>query len=44
MADKEQFPAGASKSLKYYVYRLLDPRNGITFYVGMGRGNQRSKA
>ena len=40
MAAKEQFPAGASKSLKYYVYRLVDPRNGITFYVGMGSGNQ----
>ena len=40
MAAKEQFPAGASRSLKYYVYRLVDPRNGITFYVGMGSGNQ----
>ena len=40
MAANEQFPAGASKSLKYYVYRLLDPRNGVTFYVGKGSGNQ----
>ena len=40
MAVKEQFPAGANRSLKYYVYRLVDPRNGSTFYVGMGTGNQ----
>ena len=40
MAEMERFPAGANKSLKYYVYRLMDPRNGITFYVGMGTGNQ----
>ena len=40
MAAYEQFPSGASKSLKYYVYRLLDPRSGSTFYVGMGSGNQ----
>lgn len=26
--------------LKYYVYRLLDPRNGETFYVGKGKGNR----
>ena len=23
-----------------YVYRLIDPRNGETFYVGKGRGNR----
>lgn len=40
MAAYEHFPKGASKSLKYYVYRLLDPRSGSTFYVGMGSGNQ----
>lgn len=26
--------------LKYYVYRLIDPRNGETFYVGKGKGNR----
>lgn len=24
----------------YYVYRLIDPRNGQTFYVGKGKGNR----
>lgn len=24
----------------YYVYRLVDPRNGQTFYVGKGKGNR----
>ena len=28
------------KSLGYYVYRLIDPRNGQTFYVGKGAGNR----
>jgi len=26
--------------LRYYVYRLIDPRNGDTFYVGKGKGNR----
>lgn len=26
--------------LKHYVYRLVDPRNGQTFYVGEGYGNR----
>lgn len=26
--------------LQYYVYRLIDPRNGETFYVGKGKGNR----
>lgn len=26
--------------LQYYVYRLIDPRNGETFYVGKGIGNR----
>lgn len=26
--------------LKFYVYRLIDPRNGETFYVGKGKGNR----
>ncbi len=26
--------------LKTYVYRLIDPRNGETFYIGKGKGNR----
>lgn len=26
--------------LGWYVYRLIDPRNGETFYVGKGKGNR----
>lgn len=26
--------------LKSYVYRLIDPRDGTTFYVGKGKGNR----
>jgi hypothetical protein len=28
------------KHLGYYVYRLIDPRTGNTFYVGKGKGNR----
>jgi len=28
------------KELKHYVYRLVDPRNGHTFYIGKGQGNR----
>ena len=28
------------EKLQYYVYRLIDPRNGQTFYVGKGKGNR----
>jgi hypothetical protein len=34
------FPIGVSENLKVYVYRLIDPRNGETFYVGKGRGDR----
>lgn len=27
-------------SMQYYVYELIDPRNGLTFYVGKGRGKR----
>lgn len=27
-------------ALRHYVYRLIDPRNGETFYVGKGAGNR----
>ena len=28
------------KELGYYVYKLIDPRNGNVFYVGKGQGNR----
>jgi hypothetical protein len=34
------FTSEIVKQLKFYVYRLIDPRNGETFYVGKGRGNR----
>ncbi len=37
-ADK--FPIEVAERLKWYVYRLIDPRNGETFYVGKGRGDR----
>ncbi len=36
----ESFPAEVALRLKTYVYRLIDPRNGETFYVGKGQGNR----
>jgi len=35
-----EFPQEVIEYLDYYVYRLIDPRNGQTFYVGKGRGNR----
>lgn len=35
-----EFPEEVRKSLKYYVYRLIDPRNGETFYIGKGKNNR----
>lgn len=35
-----KFDAKTTKELAYYVYRLIDPRNGETFYVGKGKGNR----
>ncbi|MEC5293772.1 hypothetical protein VSX64_24915 [Aurantimonas sp. C2-6-R+9] len=34
------FPPEVIQRLGYYVYRLIDPRNGETFYIGKGRGNR----
>ncbi|MBI2708834.1 MAG: hypothetical protein HYX34_03970 [Actinobacteria bacterium] len=34
------FPPEVAEKLKTYVYRLIDPRNGETFYVGKGTGNR----
>jgi len=36
----EAFPVEVVSRLRTYVYRLIDPRNGETFYVGKGRGNR----
>lgn len=38
--ENDTFPADAVGKLKTYVYRLIDPRNGETFYIGKGRGNR----
>ncbi len=34
------FPSEIADKLKTYVYRLIDPRNGETFYVGKGKANR----
>lgn len=34
------FSKHVADKLKFYVYRLIDPRNGETFYVGKGTGNR----
>jgi len=36
----ESFPPDIAEKLKTYVYRLIDPRNGETFYIGKGQGNR----
>lgn len=36
----DQFSEAVSAELGNYVYRLIDPRNGETFYVGKGKGNR----
>ncbi len=40
LREPESFPADVARKLKTYVYRLIDPRNGETFYVGKGQGNR----
>lgn len=35
-----EFSPEIQKKLNYYVYRLIDPRNGETFYIGKGKGNR----
>lgn len=37
---REEFSNAVQKKLGHYVYRLIDPRNGETFYVGKGVGNR----
>ena len=36
----EGFPQEVVEAVGCYVYRLIDPRNGETFYVGRGRGQR----
>jgi len=38
--ETHSFPPGVAEKLQTYVYRLIDPRNGETFYVGKGKGNR----
>lgn len=38
--EGDSFSAAVASKLKTYVYRLIDPRNGETFYVGKGKGNR----
>lgn len=38
--NTNSFPQEAVEALKCYVYRLVDPRNSETFYVGMGKGQR----
>lgn len=40
MREPDSFPSDLTQKLKTYVYRLIDPRNGETFYVGKGKGNR----
>ncbi|MCY3856864.1 MAG: hypothetical protein OXF33_09190 [Rhodospirillales bacterium] len=35
-----KFGPGVAEKLKHYVYRLVDPRDGSTFYVGKGTGDR----
>jgi hypothetical protein len=34
------FPQKVQEHLKYYVYMYSDPRTGVPFYVGKGKGNR----
>lgn len=36
----DAFPLEVKQKLRWYVYRLIDPRNGETFYIGKGSGNR----
>ena len=40
MTNESQFSEHVASKLAHYVYRLTDPRNGTTFYVGRGQGNR----
>ncbi|WP_010488879.1 LEM-3-like GIY-YIG domain-containing protein [Pseudomonas sp. S9] len=36
----DSFSPEVAEKLQFYVYRLIDPRNGETFYIGKGQGNR----
>jgi hypothetical protein len=36
----KHFSEHVCKRLGHYVYRLIDPRDGSTFYVGRGKNNR----
>lgn len=36
----QKFTAETIDKLEHYVYRLVDPRTGLTFYIGEGHGNR----
>jgi hypothetical protein len=36
----QAFSNEVSQMIDHYVYRLIDPRDGSTFYVGKGQGNR----
>ena len=40
MPTYDTFSEEVAEKLGHYVYRLIDPRNGETFYVGKGTGNR----
>lgn len=40
MEKQKQFSELVTRKLEHYVYRLIDPRNGTTFYIGRGQGNR----
>lgn len=40
MGEQVRFSETVTDKLGHYVYRLIDPRNGTTFYVGRGQGNR----
>jgi hypothetical protein len=37
---RKSFPQSVLENVGYYVYRLIDPRDRRTFYVGKGTGNR----
>ena len=40
MSEIKEFSKEVCDEIQSYVYRLVDPRDGITFYVGKGVGNR----
>jgi uncharacterized protein len=40
ITEMDHFSKEVCAAIGSYVYRLIDPRNGLTFYVGKGRGNR----